>query len=287
MSLARGRFGVEYDARGNQDESPGLGWAVVFVVLAAAVSLAVTVVNRVRAIPEGPAEPPPPPLEIVTPAPAATPAGATATSAPPPLEVKPDVFAGVPPKVRNLLMRLGEAEKAGDVVMQISTLEQIRELKADLPPALDADLVRRLGDLNVRWLFELANAQWVETVTVKSGDSATRIAHAHGATLASLRLLNPSLDVERLVIGRSVRVMNHPRFVIRVRAGERTADLWLNDRFFKRYTLRSAVGGKPGSRELEGSVRIFLAENGLWFHASDRTELETLLSRRTTLEIAP
>ena len=48
MSLARGKFGIEYDPRKLEPESSGFGWVFVVVAFAALISLTVVVVNRVR-----------------------------------------------------------------------------------------------------------------------------------------------------------------------------------------------------------------------------------------------
>lgn len=284
MSLARGKYGVEYDARRESDDSSGLGWVVVLAVLAVVSAFAVTVIRRVQTLPD---ESPVPQEDAVS-----APVPPSAAAVPPrpesePIAARPDVITGATGKVRNLLMKLAEAEKSGDVVRQVNAIEQIRSVGAELPAGLDEDLARRLGELNLRWLFESANAQWVETVKVRPGDSAIRIAREHGSTLASLKKLNPGLDVERLVAGRDLRVMNHPHFTLSTAVGARVVELKLNDKFFKRYALRGPVTGSPGTRELEGRLRNFLAENGIWFNASDRAELELLLARHVVLKLAP
>ena len=53
MSLARGRFGIEFDPDRNRgDGASGLGWVVGLVLLAVAVSLTFSLVGRLR----GPAD---------------------------------------------------------------------------------------------------------------------------------------------------------------------------------------------------------------------------------------
>lgn len=284
MSLARGKYGVEYDARVRDDDSSGLGWVVILAVLVATGSLALTVVHRAKSLPnESPEAASAVGASVRGPA---SPARAAVTE-PVPSVVSPEVLVGCPPKLRNLLMKLGEAEKAGDIVLQVNAIEQIRALPDPLPGTLDEDLAKRLGDLNVRWLFEFANAQWVSEVTVKAGDTAIRIAQEHGSTFAALKRLNPGLDVEHLVIGDRVKVMDQPRCTLEVTAGGRRAELRLGGKFFKRYTLRGPVTGRVGERELDGALRNFLAENGIWFFATDRSELETIVSRHLALRILP
>ena len=302
MSLAKGPFGIEYNPRPLDDGSPAVRRIVAVVVLVAAVSLCTTLVRRWRA---RPVEEPPAPAPAQQPASAANGGGAAAPAnpgnpapspapgasasapppAPPPVAQQTEIDRR-PPRVRNLLLKLEKAEAAGDVVMCVSTIEQLRALPGQPAADIDDRLARRLGELNVRWLFELRNPQWVETVKVKSGDNATRIVREHGSTLASMKRLNGAADLNRLRAGATVAVMRSPRFNLVVHRRTRTADLQLNGKFFKRYDLRDAVSGEPGAHRLQGQLRQLLAEQGVWFNLADRDELETLMPRGSDLTIS-
>ena len=290
MSLARGIYGIEYNP-GRRDEHPlgPFGWLVILVLLAAAVSLAVTLCRRKSPQAEDMTVETPPEIvqEVVEPRPQEQ------TPPPPPVVKVPhnvvvvNDIASRSPQVRNLLLRLEAAEQERDLALAVTTIEQIRLLPGQPAADLDDVLARRLGALNLSWLFDGKNAQWVSEVKVKAGDSATRIAQEHGSTLASLRKLNPGLDLEKLRAGRDkVLVMNHPRFNLIVYVRTRTADLQLNGKFFKRYDLRDSVTGAIGSYETPANLRPFLAEKGIWFSAADRTEIEMLLPHRSSLLIA-
>lgn len=293
MSFATGRFGIEYNPDARDERSPAPGRIIALVVAAAAVSLAVTVVKRVRARSDDDSPPPPVQTQTSQPPPPATPGGNTPL--PPGVETgdprgygasTPGGIERRPPRVRNLLLKLEKAEASQDVAMCVSTIEQLRALPGEPVADIDDRLARRLGELNVKWLFELKNAQWVKEVTVKSGDSATRIARENASTLASLRRLNPKTDVERLRTGAKVLVMNQPRFNLVVHKRTRTADLQLNGKFFKRYDLRDAVGGAPGAQVSSGNLRQLLADNGVWFNRDDRSEIELLMPKGSSLTIS-
>jgi hypothetical protein len=276
-----GKFGLEYNPRQSERDSSGLGWVFALVAAVALVSLVWTLAGRMRGSNEvAPEEQPP------EPAPAATP---TPTPAPSPTEPARGALAPVdagdgemlakrPVKVRNLLMRLEEAERRSDVEMAVSTIEQLRALPGSPAADLDNVLARRLGDLNMKRLFVLKNAQWVKEVTVKRGDSASRIASENGSTLASLSRLNGG-SVDRVILGSKLRVMNHPRFNLVVHRRSRTADLQLNGKFFKRYDLTAPVIGGDGAYEIPGRIRPFWAERGISFSMKDRAELEMLLPK--------
>lgn len=272
--LQRGNYGVEWTERVPDEDSPVLARLVLLVVLVAVVSLGWTLIKRVRTAPtevekiELDATPPPPPVTVKPPE-------AEAPPPPPPPEVPR--LGQRPPKVRNLLMRLEEAENAHDVEMAVTTIEALRAIPGSPVADLDDKLARRLGELNTRRLFELKSGQWVETVVAKRGDSASRIASEHGSTLASLKKLNGDW-VENVRIGQQLSVLNHPRFNLIVHRRSLTADLQLNGKFFKRYDLTRSDSLKDGAFEWR-EVRLPVA-------STDRAELEMLLPRTTSVLIS-
>lgn len=285
--LARGKFGIEYNPKPLDDDSSGLGWIVLAVVAVAAVSLAWTLFSRFRSKPpeDEVVEPPkvvavasaPNQAVISEPTPIAPP---VQTNAPPKPIVSPAETAAAkrPAKVRHLLMRLEEAEKKSDVEMSVTTIEQLRALPGAPAADLDNKLARRLGELNVKRLFEQKNAQWVAKVVVKRGDSTSRIASEHGSTLASLKKLNEGTDINRVRIGQTLFVMNHPRFNLVVHRRTRTADLQLNGKFFKRYDMTKETAVKEGAYEWRGV--------SLELKPADRSELDILLPKSASVLVS-
>lgn len=271
MSFSRGRFGIEYNTSQKEPEPSGLGWVLLVVALVALVSFAWTFVGRLRTPEEDPVEPPS--GQEAEPAPAPRPPAAEPEPAPSPL---PPKLGDRPVKLRNLLMRLGEAERQNDMEMSVSTIEQIRALPGSPAADMDNDLARRLGALNIRRLFEQRHAQWVKTVTVKRGDSATRIAAENGSTLASMMRLNGG-NLDRLVVGRKLCVMDHPRFSLVVKRRSRIADLSLNGKFFRRYDILGDVGAAVGAYKMSANPRALWKALGVSLRPADRTELETLV----------
>ena len=286
MAFERGRFGLEYDLRQKEESSGGLGWVVAAIAFLALVSLAWTLIGRFRSNAEEAevdvvvAEEP---QKVETP-PAANPPPVTEPE-PPARRIDDSDMAKRPVKLRNLLMRLDEAKKRRDVEMEVTTIEQIRAMPGSPAADLDDSLARRLGTLNVRRLFDLRNAQWVKQVTVKRGDVASRIAYENGSTLASLARLNGG-NVEKVVIGQKLYVMDHPRFNLVIHRRTRTADLSLNGKFFKRYDLPGEVSGKEGTYEMPANPRTFWRSIGVEFKIADRAELETLMPVKASVIIA-
>ncbi len=291
MAYARGKFGIEYNPIQPEPDRSWLIWALGLVFLVALISLVWTVTSRIRRgikdeatvraveqakeAPESAALPQPPkPSKPTQPA----------RPARPTLEATD--LSRRPVKVRNLLMRLEKAEADRDIEMAISTIEQIRALPGNPAADLDDKLARRLGALNIRRLFILHSNQWVVEETVQRGDSASRIASERGSTLASLRKLNPDLNLDKLKVGQKLKVMDHPRFSLVVYRRTRTAELSLNGKFFKRYYLTGEVKGDVGAYQTSDRLRAFLQEKGIHFSSTDRPEIEMLLPKNSPLLIS-
>ena len=275
MSLSRGKYGLEWNPRQDERKSPGLGWVFLLVGLVALVSFSVTLVRRYRAAARDAAE-----------SPRAASAEASAAPAParpadePAAAIEPTVRRAVtekrPARVRNLLLRLEEAERRRDVEMAVSTIEQIRALPGSPAADLDDALARRLGALNMKRLFERKTPLWVRKVEVRRGDTATRLAAESGSTFASLARLNGG-NVETIRLGTKLYVMDHPRFTLVVHRRARTADLLLMEKFFKRYDLAKEPTGKAGAYELPKGSQAFWRSLGVAFKTPDQTEIDLLM----------
>lgn len=295
MALARGKFGVEYNPRQLEREPSGFGWVVAVIALALFVLLTWTLVRRIRThrqeaelvSTESPIQavdsPDEPDVNQPTlPSPESLTSLTFQTFQPLNTELSRRT-----PKVRNLLMRLEEAERRRDVEMAVTTIETLRDLPGSPVADLDDSLARRLGALNIRRLFNLRNAQWVKEEKVGRGDTASRIAAEHGSTFASLARLNGGKEkVERIVIGQTIYVMNHPRFNLVLHRRTRTADLSLNGKFFKRYDLQGAVKAREGSYEMPEKRRDFWSGVGTCFKPEDRLEIDTLLPKGTPILVS-
>lgn len=297
MAFQRGRYGVEYNPRPVRDDSSGIGWVFAVLCVVALVSLAVTLVNRFRSSPEeaaAVAEAPPPAVRTVETAPE------DSVSVPVLQDDSPIADAALskrPPKVRNLLMRLEEAEKriknggdgaekVRDLEMAVTTIELLRSMPGSPVADIDDALARRLGTLNTVRLFDVKSPQWVKEVAVKRGASASRIAAEHGSTLASMVKLNGGGELEKLHVGQKLLVMNHPRFNLVVYRRTSTADLSLNGKFFKRYDLVAPVKGADGAYEIPSPVRPFWSKIGVGFSVRDRAEIEMLMPKGASVLIS-
>ncbi len=288
--IARGKFGIEYFPRPDDEESKGAGWLVAAIALAAVTLLVVAGVRRfLSSRDDQPPEPPPATAQAARDD-SSAPADADRPEPPKPIvdvpPLPPDADRNRPQAARNLLLKLEKANEANDVELAVSTIEQLRALPGEAVADLDDKLARQLGELNVNRLFTGRSRQWVRQVEVRPGDSATRIASENGSTLASLLRLNKLPSADKLRIGQKLYVMDHPKFTLVVHRAAKYADLSLKGKFFKRYNILSPVGAAEGNYETPAKLRSFLAEKKISFSPEDRIELETLLPAKTPVLVS-
>jgi len=293
MSYVRGDFGIEYNPRPPDEETHALGFIIALVVIAAAVSAGVGLYSKIRErMRDGgdqiterveTAEQDSAAAAADEEAEAAADAAARAVAdvAPPPTAAK-----GRSRKVRNLLMRLTEAEKSRNFDLAVATIEELRSQPGSEIGDLDGTLAEKLGELNSARLFELKSPLWVKEVTVKKGDFATRIATENGSTLASLMKLNGLRSADVIRPGMRLKVMNHPTFVLQIHRSAKVADLTLGGRFFRRYEIASPVKLAEGRYETAAGFRKFCHDRRLEFALPLRNELETLLPAGTAVVVS-
>ena len=172
MAFVKTKYGVEYNPNSTGGvESSGLGWFVATLCLLAVISLLYACVMRL--VRDGRKR-------------SSAPVEQSRVAERPKQQKKPTIPKFEPIRgavvqertavVRNLLMRLQQAERLNDIEMATSTIEKIRSLPGQPAADIDDQLARRLGAFNYKRLFELHNPQWVGKVKVKPGDSAIRIA---------------------------------------------------------------------------------------------------------------
>ena len=280
MAYRRGSYGIEYRPEEPSEDTPWLLWAAGLLVAIGLLYGAVRLYRWAVSEPE-----PPPPATVAEEKPR------TNRVAPPepsePNVSAPKVKAGGkrPRRVENLLLKLDEAISSTNYPVQIATIEELRSLPGNPAADLDDTLARALGRLKMRRLFGKGGGnEWVKSVTVKRGDSASRIAVEHGTTLKCLAKLNG--DVSSIRPGQVLKVMNHPQFRLAVYRRTKIADLYLDGRFFKRYNLVGEVSGENGSYVFPAKTRALFSAKGVKFSPADLEELEMLLPKDANMTIA-
>lgn len=275
MAFQRGRFGIEYRPEGPAEETPWLLWAIGLAVSVVLVYGSIAGYRwMVRWLAEKPDEPPKASVQD---------SASSAEPVVPPPELK--VSGERPRRVGNLLMRLDRAIATTNIALQVSTIEQIRSLPGAPAADLDDDLAKMLGPLKLHMLFGPGmRNEWVKTIEVKRGNSASRIAAEYGTTVACLEKLNG--DVSSLKAGQQLKVMNHPQFRLSVYRKTGIADLYLDGQFFKRYYLLGEVSGEDGSYTFTANTRSLLSEKGVRLVVKDIAELEMLLPKGANMTIA-
>ena len=282
MAYRRDSFGIEYRPDEPSEDTPWLLWALgVAAVVALAYLSKAGYVRAVAWLTEKPSEDAGVPVAAVTNA-AGGPVVPPVAFRPPPA---PAISGPRPRQVDNLWMRLERAIATTNVALQVSTIEQIRSLPGSPAADRDDDLARMLGPLKMHMLFGPGmHSEWVKTIEVKRGNSASRIAAEYGTTLRCLEKLNG--DVSSLKVGRKLKVMDHPQFRLAVYRKTEIADLFLDGRFFKRYYLLGEVTGANGSYTFGANTRALLSEKGVKLVVKDVSELEMLLPKGANMTIA-
>lgn len=283
MSLARGKFGIEFDPLRDEERPSGRGILIGAAVLVVLVSFAATLVNRLRARTDGnPDADAAVRAEAPRPAPSALPAPPLSPAVPPGkalLEERPRV-------VRNLLMRLTEAERDRDLSRQVETIELLRAQPGNPTADIDHELVKRLGRLNFRWMFGGGGSPWTAEVTPRKGNSAARLAKEQGMTVAALLKLNRWRSVDEMRPGNPVRVLNRPNFTLVAHRRSQLAELMLDGKLFKAYELVRPSRATPGFyRATDDPARQF-ARLGLSFAPADLSELSLFLLASTPVLVA-
>ncbi len=298
MSFARGKYGVEYTRRPAEEETHGIRRLVISIVV---ISIVVSIVAHFLMKGKDPTREATDPTDpehtlertSTTPLDSTAQAGEMQAGAPlasPPQQ--PDALATQnakrmlekirqrPATERVLLEKLAAAERQGDMVVAVDTIERLcnRPAVADLHPQLR----ERLGMLNMKLLFSGRSSPWTARVTVKRGDSRDRIARDHRTTGTALERLNPNTNWTRIRPGDVVQVLEYPRGVLVIHKALGFADLSLKGKFFRRYYFKNGtkatVGVYPVSREQGKGVRAHLKTLGIVFALEDRADLEMFLA---------
>jgi len=290
MAFTRGRYGVEHNRRPDDEETHGLRRLVFsLVAISVVASIAAHFIMKQKDAVDVEIEPSSPmrPVEkpVKKPAekptlPASKPVPVAPAPEPEKTEKMLDKIRQRPTAERVLLEKLAAAERQGDAMIAIDTIERLcaRPAVADLHPQLR----ERLGKLNMALLLSGRSTPWTALVTVKRGDSRERIARDHHTTGAALERLNEKTNWARIRPGDVVRVLENPRAVLVVHKGLGFADLSLRGKFFRRFYFKDGkkadAGVYPVSREPGKNVRAHLRKMEITFSPPDRADLEMFLA---------
>lgn len=285
----RGKYGVEFTVNDPRSKSArGIGLFILLIILLSIVPF----IWRKRAPkPFAPAVPPPktitpliatnrvPTKLIVTNRvpPKATPPQPLAPSTAVPTNTLLRELGHRPPQDKLLLERLAAAEQEGRLTIAIDSLEKL--LKRGTVADLESKLCQRLGELNLKLLFNEEVTPWTTTAVVKRGDSVWRVAREHGTTtLATARLNNIAPDAT-LTADTKLKVLHFPKATLTIELRTHTADLVMNGKFFKRYYVSSRKDTPHGPNTItrEKGPRTLFAELGLRMAPDERAELEMFL----------
>ena len=181
-------------------------------------------------------------------------------------------------RAKTLLERLAAAERGGDEALIVSTLESMRSnpALADLEDALS----RRLGELHSKRLVNGEDTLLVTALTARLGDSYERLARERGTTVAALRMLNPGARGDKPTPGDRLRSLNYPRCMLIVHTKIGFSDLYINEKFFRRYygSVKEDAPRGPTQVTAETGVEDLLSHLGIKYSPPDLAEIAALLA---------
>ena len=132
------------------------------------------------------------------------------------------------------LIAAGSLEQASDLLGEVASTASDESLRKDA--------LRVQGRINVKLFLSSTPTSWKRIYVIQPGDSLDRIARQNKTTIELIRKMN---DIEGSLIypGRRLLLPAAP-FVVRVDKSDRTLDLTMNGKLFKRYIVGLGVNGK-------------------------------------------
>jgi lipoprotein-anchoring transpeptidase ErfK/SrfK len=210
---------------------------VVLAVTVAVIGLCIWMDSRsskaseeVPAVQEKPAAP-----SVKTPVPAPAPIAAAAPAAP-----VASAAPGTDFKAQQLFTRAQSLAAAG-------SLEQARDLLGEVVAAsedesLKSNALRVQGRINVQLFLSATPMTEKKTYNVQPGDSLDKIARLNKTTIELIRKMN-KIEGDRIYIGQRLLIPAAP-FVVQVDKSDKTVDLMMNGKLFKRYIAGLGMNGK-------------------------------------------
>ncbi|MFA7256754.1 MAG: L,D-transpeptidase family protein [Kiritimatiellales bacterium] len=132
------------------------------------------------------------------------------------------------------LITAGKLEQASDLLDEVITTAADENLKNNA--------LRVQGRMNVQLFLSSTPTSWKKIYVIQPGDSLDRIARQNKTTIELIRKMN---DIEGNLIypGRRLLLPASP-FVVKVDKSDRTLDLTMNGKLFKRYIVGVGMNGK-------------------------------------------
>ncbi|NLL84686.1 MAG: L,D-transpeptidase family protein [Lentisphaerae bacterium] len=226
--MSNGRYGLERDFG---QERPPL-WpklaAVVILVVVAVIGIRVCrnldreTIGQRRALVEKKSQPEPPPSPTVM----------VAQSVRPP---QPLTDKALPDELRTMIERADKL--ALDADLAAAYLAYHAALLADSNNTARSAIEGRIGAVALPLVVSRQPMDGKTPYTIQRGDSLSLIARRFGVTQEYLMRANGLADPNKIVTGRDLRTLDHPKFALEVVKATRTLTITLNGKFFKRYQV--------------------------------------------------
>jgi len=245
MAFNTGQYGIQYDPDDRRSAWP---WAVVFFCVIAVLGLVLAVMWKVGGRPknETQTEQREPTRENPNPRGRGR-SGGVATTAEVSTQVsreqtrEAEGAAGLPEGLRE---QWAAAEKATKEAFFQDARARWLALLAEpmLPEEVRLKIEEQLTAVTMPLLMSQAPMQGKVNYTIKAGDALSQIARRHGVTLEMVMRMNNIADASRIAAGRSLVVLDKPKFSLRVDRTRGDVALFLDKGFVKRWPAQPGRG---------------------------------------------
>lgn len=169
--------------------------------------------------------------------PAETPASASAAA---PVSPVAPAVSGTDARPQQLFTRAQSLASSGNLTQAVNLLNEVIATATD--ESLKNNAIRVLGRINIQLLFSDTPTPEKKTYVIQPGDSLDKIARQNKTTVELIRKMN-KIDGNLIYPGARLQIPAAP-FVVNVDKSDRTLDLTMNGKLFKRYSVGLGINGK-------------------------------------------
>ncbi len=152
-----------------------------------------------------------------------------------------------------------EVPEGGFVAQRKALLAQLASATPETRPAIEENL----GAVNVALATTAVPSPTKVAHVVADGDTLGRLANRYVCPITLIKKIN-NLPGDSIRSGRTLYILDHPKFEFFVSKGSNTMLVTLNGEFFKRYPVSVGEGGKTPSGTFEITEK---EENPTWYPA--------------------
>jgi LysM repeat protein len=182
-------------------------------------------------------------------------------------------------KVENIILNNGNYEiyDVGPYILEARRLEGMDKylearniykniLNKKMSPENLNIIQEKFGDINIKLLLTPLDFEGKKAYVVQSGDSLDKIARKFGTTVDLLQTSNMISNPHRIQVGDRYKIFNG-KFDIKINKNKRELSLFLNGKFFKKYSITIGRFDKTPT----GTFKVYDKQKfPVWWHPDGR-----------------